>query len=54
MVDPVQQTPIVDALIARKIDALIIAATDTQAMIEPLRVQTALGGAFSETISRHG
>jgi ribose transport system substrate-binding protein len=35
--DPVQQTPIVDALIARKIDALIIAATDKQAMIEPLQ-----------------
>src|SRR5438552_10230314 len=35
--DAVQQTPIVDALIARRIDALIIAATDKQAMIEPLR-----------------
>jgi ribose transport system substrate-binding protein len=35
--DPVQQTPIVDALIARKVDALLIAATDKQAMIEPLR-----------------
>jgi len=35
--DPVQQTPIVDALIASKIDALIIAATDKQAMIEPLQ-----------------
>jgi len=35
--DPVQQTPIVDALIARKIDALLIAATDKQAMIEPLQ-----------------
>jgi ribose transport system substrate-binding protein len=35
--DAVQQTPIVDALIARKIDALIIAATDKQSMIEPLR-----------------
>src|ERR1700704_618668 len=34
---PVQQTPIVDALIARKIDALIIAATDKQAMVEPLQ-----------------
>src|SRR5262249_45748408 len=32
---PVQQTPIVDALIASKVDALIIAATDKQAMIEP-------------------
>jgi ribose transport system substrate-binding protein len=35
--DAVLQTPIVDALIARKIDALIIAATDKSAMIEPLR-----------------
>ena len=35
--DPVQQTPIVDALIARRIDALLIAATDKQAMIEPLQ-----------------
>ena len=35
--DAVQQTPIVDALIARRVDALIIAATDKQAMIEPLR-----------------
>ena len=35
--DPVQQTPIVDAMIARKVDALIIAATDKQAMIEPLQ-----------------
>jgi ribose transport system substrate-binding protein len=35
--NPVQQTPIVDALIARGIDVLIIAATDKQAMIEPLR-----------------
>lgn len=35
--NPVQQTPIVDALIARKIDALLIAATDKQAMIEPLK-----------------
>jgi len=33
----VQQTPIVDALIARKVDALIIAATDKQAMIPPLQ-----------------
>lgn len=30
------QTPIVDALIARKVDVLIIAATDKQAMIAPL------------------
>lgn len=35
--DPVQQTPIVDALIARRVDALLIAATDKQAMIEPLQ-----------------
>lgn len=35
--NPVQQTPIVDALIARGIDALLIAATDKQAMIEPLQ-----------------
>jgi len=35
--NPVQQTPIVDAMIARKVDALIIAATDKQAMIEPLQ-----------------
>jgi ribose transport system substrate-binding protein len=33
----VQQTPIVDAMIARKVDALVIAATDKQAMIEPLQ-----------------
>jgi ribose transport system substrate-binding protein len=31
------QTPIVDAMIARKVDALLIAATDKQAMIEPMR-----------------
>lgn len=35
--DPVLQTPIVDALIARGINALLIAATDKQAMIEPLQ-----------------
>ncbi len=35
--DAVQQTPIVDALIARRVDALIIAATDKQAMIPPLQ-----------------
>lgn len=35
--DPVQQTPIVDALIARHVDALVIAATDKQAMIGPLQ-----------------
>jgi ribose transport system substrate-binding protein len=33
----VQQTPIVDAMIASKVDALMIAATDKQAMIEPLQ-----------------
>jgi ribose transport system substrate-binding protein len=31
------QTPIVDAMIARRVDALLIAATDKQAMIEPMR-----------------
>jgi ribose transport system substrate-binding protein len=41
--DPVQQTPIVDAMIARKVDALIIAATDKQAMIEPLQRANAAG-----------
>jgi ribose transport system substrate-binding protein len=41
--DPVQQTPIVDALIAKKVDALIIAATDKQAMIEPLQRANAAG-----------
>jgi ribose transport system substrate-binding protein len=41
--DPVQQTPIVDALIARKVDALIIAATDKQAMIPPLQRADAAG-----------
>ena len=35
--DPVQQTPIVDALIARHVDALVIAATDKQSMIGPLQ-----------------
>jgi ribose transport system substrate-binding protein len=35
--NPVQQTPIVDAMIARRVDALIIAATDKQAMVEPLQ-----------------
>jgi ribose transport system substrate-binding protein len=33
----VQQTPIVDAMIAKKIDALLIAATDKQSMIEPMK-----------------
>jgi ribose transport system substrate-binding protein len=41
--DAVQQTPIVDALIARKIDALIIAATDKQAMIPTLQRVDAAG-----------
>jgi ribose transport system substrate-binding protein len=41
--DPVQQTPIVDALIARKVDAMLIAATDKQAMIEPLQRVNAAG-----------
>ena len=41
--DPVQQTPIVDALIARRVDALVIAATDKQAMIEPLQRANAAG-----------
>lgn len=35
--DPVLQTPIVDAMIARKVDVLLIAPTDKQAMIEPLK-----------------
>ncbi len=35
--DATLQTPIVDAMIARGIDALLIAATDKQAMIEPMR-----------------
>lgn len=35
--NPTLQTPIVDALIARRIDALLIAATDKQAMVEPLK-----------------
>jgi ribose transport system substrate-binding protein len=34
--DPVLQTPIVDAMIARGINAMIIAACDKQAMIAPL------------------
>ncbi len=32
-----QQTPIVDAMIAKKVDAILIAATDKQAMIEPMK-----------------
>jgi ribose transport system substrate-binding protein len=35
--DATLQTPIVDAMIARGIDALLIAATDKQAMVEPMR-----------------
>ena len=41
--DVVLQTPIVDALIARRIDALIIAATDKQAMIPVLQRVDAAG-----------
>jgi ribose transport system substrate-binding protein len=33
----VQQTPIVDAMIAKKVDVLLVAATDKQAMIEPIK-----------------
>ncbi len=33
----VQQTPIVDAMIAKKVDALLIAATDKQSLIEPMK-----------------
>ena len=35
--NPVQQTPIVDAMIAKKVDVLLVAATDKQAMIQPLK-----------------
>ena len=35
--DPVLQTPVLDAVIARKPDALLIAPTDAVQMIEPLR-----------------
>ena len=35
--NPTLQTPIVDAMIAKKVDALLIAATDKQAMIEPMK-----------------
>ncbi len=35
--DATLQTPIVDAMIAKGIDALLIAATDKQAMIEPMK-----------------
>jgi ribose transport system substrate-binding protein len=33
----VQQTPIVDAMIAKKVDVLLVAATDKQAMIQPIK-----------------
>jgi ribose transport system substrate-binding protein len=33
----VQQTPIVDAMIAKKVDVLLVAATDKQSMIQPLK-----------------
>ncbi|MCB9139344.1 MAG: substrate-binding domain-containing protein [Caldilineaceae bacterium] len=35
--DPVQQTPILDAMVARGVDAICIAATDKQAMVEPMQ-----------------
>jgi ribose transport system substrate-binding protein len=35
--DATLQTPIVDAMIAKGIDALLIAATDKQAMVEPMK-----------------
>jgi ribose transport system substrate-binding protein len=35
--DPVQQTPILDAMVAQEVDAICIAATDRQAMIEPMQ-----------------
>ncbi|MBE3559881.1 MAG: substrate-binding domain-containing protein [Ktedonobacteraceae bacterium] len=35
--NPALQTPIVDAMISRKVDAIIIAANDKQAMIAPLQ-----------------
>lgn len=35
--DPVLQTPVLDAVIARKPDAILIAPTDSTQMIEPLR-----------------
>ena len=35
--DPVLQTPVLDAVIARGPDAILIAPTDTTQMIEPLR-----------------
>jgi ribose transport system substrate-binding protein len=41
--DAVQQTPIVDSMIAKKVDAIIIAACDKQAMIAPLQRATNAG-----------
>ncbi len=35
--DAVQQTPILDAMVSRGVDAICIAATDRQAMIEPMQ-----------------
>ncbi len=35
--DPVQQTPILDAMVSRGVDAICIAATDKQAMVEPMQ-----------------
>jgi ribose transport system substrate-binding protein len=35
--DAVQQTPILDAMVARGVDAICIAATDVQAMVEPMQ-----------------
>ena len=35
--DAVQQTPILDAMVAKGVDAICIAATDKQAMIEPMQ-----------------
>jgi ribose transport system substrate-binding protein len=35
--DAALQTPIVDAMIAKKVDAIMIAATDKQALIEPMK-----------------
>jgi ribose transport system substrate-binding protein len=35
--DPVQQTPILDAMVSKGVDAICIAATDKQAMVEPMQ-----------------
>ena len=35
--DPVQQTPILDAMVAKGVDAICIAATDKQALVEPMK-----------------